>query len=45
MDQDSELRHAFVASIKSALDDAREYPAKIDNLSLAEMILQRIIGE
>lgn len=41
----SDLRMGFLASIRSALDDARACADKIDNETLAVMILERITGE
>lgn len=45
LDRQSELRKAFIASIKTVLDESRAELGKIDNETLAEKILQRIIGE
>ena len=45
LDRQSELRKAFIASIKTALDESRDCPEAIDNETLAEKILQRIVGE
>ena len=39
---DADLRKAFIASIKSALDEAKNYT---ENSKLAEDILSRIIGD
>lgn len=39
---DDGLRRAFLASIKSALDEAKNYTA---NDELAELVLKRLIGE
>lgn len=38
---DDDLRRAFIASIKSALDEAKNY---LSNQKLAENILDRIVG-
>lgn len=45
LDRQSELRKAFIASIKTVLDESRDCSERIDNETLAEKILQRIIGE